>query len=322
MKRPQDMPTVQRVACEDGFAEMTSYALYPGLTLQFNEISCACLPEEAADTDMLEMNYCLEGAYECELQPGCAVSLKADGFAVSMLGAEHLTSCFPTGRYRGISLLLDAEKAQTYLAEQHPELMLTLTELPGKYCPAGSCFTARTGEALRRAFRQMYDAPERLKATYLRLKALEVLTILCAWQPCEERCGSYMTRSRMELMRHIREHLQLDLQREVTLPELAREHGLCVTALKRDFLRMYGLSPAAYRRRYRMQQAARELQRGNWPILDIAASVGYLNASKFSAAFRAEMGVSPAAYRKNACHFGAMAAKTNALELRRGAENV
>ena len=109
MKRPQDMPTVQRVACEDGFAEMTSYALYPGLTLQFNEISCACLPEEAADTDMLEMNYCLEGAYECELQPGCAVSLKADGFAVSMLGAEHLTSCFPTGRYRGISLLLDAD---------------------------------------------------------------------------------------------------------------------------------------------------------------------------------------------------------------------
>ena len=101
MKRPQDMPTVQRVACEDGFA-------------------------------------------------------------VSMLGAEHLTSCFPTGRYRGISLLLDAEKAQAYLAEQHPELMLTLTELPGKYCPAGSCFTARTGEALRRAFRQIYDAPERL----------------------------------------------------------------------------------------------------------------------------------------------------------------
>ena len=50
MKRPQDMPMVQRVACEDGFA-------------------------------------------------------------VSMLRAEHLTSCFPTERYRGISLLLDAEKA-------------------------------------------------------------------------------------------------------------------------------------------------------------------------------------------------------------------
>ena len=46
------------------------------------------------------------------------------------------------------------------MAELHPEL--TLTELPEKYCPAGSCFTARTGEALRRAFRQIYDAPERL----------------------------------------------------------------------------------------------------------------------------------------------------------------
>ena len=46
------------------------------------------------------------------------------------------------------------------MAELHPEL--TLTELPGKYCPAGSCFTARTGEALRRAFRQIYDVPERL----------------------------------------------------------------------------------------------------------------------------------------------------------------
>lgn len=45
------------------------------------------------------------------------------------------------------------------------------------------------GRRFARAFRQMYDAPERLKATYLRLKALEVLTILCAWQPREERCG-------------------------------------------------------------------------------------------------------------------------------------
>ena len=306
--RHEEAPQKWRMSCPDGYAEMTRYALYPGVALQFNEIHCVYVEEQEEDADeALEINYCLEGRYECELQPGCMVSLAEDGVALSPLGAKHLTSIFPTGHYRGVSLLLTPALAQAALDGPFPELAGSLRRLWGRFCPAGSCFTGQAEATLRGVFRQMYDAPTKLRETYLRVKTLEALTLLCAWQPCRGCCDGYMTRSRMELMRHIREHLQLDLTQELTLAALAQAHGICLTALKQDFMRLYGVTPAAYRRHFRMQQAAQALQETEQSIADIAVMVGYQNPSKFAAAFRAELGLSPAAYRKKARLFGAKA---------------
>ncbi len=96
-----------------------------------------------------------------------------------------------------------------------------------------------------------------------------------------------------------RDHLTMELDREITLEELSRTHGMCETQLKRDFKRVYGISPAAYRRAYRMEQAARILRDTDKSVTEVAMQVGYLNPSKFSHAFRAEMGVPPAEYRKS-----------------------
>ena len=96
----------------------------------------------------------------------------------------------------------------------------------------------------------------------------------------------------------MRDHLTMELDREITLEELSRTHGMCETQLKRDFKRVYGISPAAYRRAYRMEQAARILRDTDKSVTEVAMQVGYLNPSKFSHAFRAEIGVPPAEYRK------------------------
>ena len=99
----------------------------------------------------------------------------------------------------------------------------------------------------------------------------------------------------MEQLRLVRDHLTMELDREITLEELSRTHGMCETQLKRDFKRVYGISPAAYRRAYRMEQAARILRDTDKSVTEVAMQVGYLNPSKFSHAFRAEMGVPPTA---------------------------
>lgn len=82
--------------------------------------------------------------------------------------------------------------------------------------------------------------------------------------------------------------------------ELARLVGLSPTALKSCFKGVYGMPPYTYLRTYRMERASEMLRQGELPVSDIAATVGYGSPSKFTAAFKALMGVTPSAYRRMA----------------------
>lgn len=51
-------------------------------------------------------------------------------------------------------------------------------------------------------------------------------------------------------------------------------------------------------KKYRMEYAAVLLQQTTSSVADIAVKVGYENQSKFAAAFKEIMGISPMQYRK------------------------
>ena len=64
------------------------------------------------------------------------------------------------------------------------------------------------------------------------------------------------------------------------------------------FKGVYGMPPYTYLRTYRMERAAEMLRQGELSVSDIAATVGYGSPSKFTAAFKVLMGVTPSAYRR------------------------
>jgi AraC-like DNA-binding protein len=68
--------------------------------------------------------------------------------------------------------------------------------------------------------------------------------------------------------------------------------------MKLCFKGVFGSTIYAYLRNQRMSTAAKRLRESRDRIADIAASVGYENASKFAKAFRVCMGTSPNEYRK------------------------
>lgn len=84
----------------------------------------------------------------------------------------------------------------------------------------------------------------------------------------------------------------------ITLPQLSRRFGIPATTIKRCFKALYGMPLSDYRRRTRMRRAAELLRSTDDTVLSVAGQVGYLNGSKFAAAFKAEMGVSPSDYRR------------------------
>ncbi len=81
------------------------------------------------------------------------------------------------------------------------------------------------------------------------------------------------------------------------LAELAAETGTSVRTLQRRFRDETGLAFQTWRRRAGLQQAMGWMARGE-NITAVAHRCGFSSGSAFTAAFRAELGITPAAWRR------------------------
>ena len=70
--------------------------------------------------------------------------------------------------------------------------------------------------------------------------------------------------------------------------------------LAERFAKLVGMPPILYLARWRMQIAAGLLSSRNLNIASVAAEVGYGSEAAFSRAFKKLVGVSPAAWRRDA----------------------
>ncbi len=106
------------------------------------------------------------------------------------------------------------------------------------------------------------------------------------------------TRRQLEITRQIAAYLCAHLEEGLTLEKLSREFSIPLTTMKRCFSAVYGIPVYSYLRRIRIQKAAELLLETDSTILAVAGQVGYDNASKFAAAFKAVTGLSPSEYRR------------------------
>jgi transcriptional regulator GlxA family with amidase domain len=91
-----------------------------------------------------------------------------------------------------------------------------------------------------------------------------------------------------------------DLSKAWTLPELARVAGMNKETLRRICLRTHTAGPMHQLARLRMQRAAELISTSSDKFSSIAERVGYGDAFSFSVAFKREIGMAPAAYRRKA----------------------
>ena len=85
-----------------------------------------------------------------------------------------------------------------------------------------------------------------------------------------------------------------------TVAELARKVGLSRSALGQRFAALIGKPPIEYLMRWRILLAAKHLRESRAPVIQIAADVGYESEAAFNRAFKRELGVPPAAWRRQA----------------------
>jgi AraC-like DNA-binding protein len=88
-----------------------------------------------------------------------------------------------------------------------------------------------------------------------------------------------------------------------TIADLADAVGISRSALVERFTRYLSEPPITYLTRWRLQLAARSLERTSRGVADIATDIGYESEAAFSRAFKREFGLPPGRYRSD--HKGA-----------------
>ncbi len=95
------------------------------------------------------------------------------------------------------------------------------------------------------------------------------------------------------------EILRRDFAQPVVLSEVARACGLSTRHFQRRFQHAFGFSPQEFLMKTRVTAAMKQLEESNLSAAEIAASCGFIDASRFAEQFRARTGQSPIAYRRH-----------------------
>jgi AraC family transcriptional regulator len=94
------------------------------------------------------------------------------------------------------------------------------------------------------------------------------------------------------------ERLRSDSDTDVSLAALASDAGLSRFHFCRSFRESTGLSPHAWLRQHRLEQAMNMLRDTDAPIASVAAELGYASQTAFAAAFKRLTGETPTDWRR------------------------
>jgi AraC-like DNA-binding protein len=98
-------------------------------------------------------------------------------------------------------------------------------------------------------------------------------------------------------LRRVRDLLEAEYARTVTIRELAAEAGLSTFHLIRVFRAMFGLPPYKYLEQIRIQHARRLIRRG-LPLTQVVHATGFSDQSHLTRYFKRIVGVTPGSYAR------------------------
>jgi AraC-like DNA-binding protein len=98
-------------------------------------------------------------------------------------------------------------------------------------------------------------------------------------------------------LRRARDHIDRHYQDPLDLDQLATLAGISKFHFQRTFKATYGISPAEYLSRRRLERAQDLLRATNLTVTEVCHTVGFSSLGSFSARFRALVGESPTAFQ-------------------------
>jgi AraC-like DNA-binding protein len=291
---------------ETGNGIVTMYDAFPGIRLFYNDLHMSYITDHdsvpSSDAaDALEINHCREGRFECEFKNGECAHLGEGDLSVNAMSPILKSSRFPLAHYHGVSMLIDLPRASESLDALSAVLgtiPIDLRVLKSKLPADRPYFIMRGTESIEHVFSELYGAPDAMKESYVKLKAIELLMFLGAAESNENGARRYFYKTRVDAVKAMQRYMTAHMDESFTLESLSERFGIPLTAMKTCFKSVFGTPIQTYMREYRLQAAAVMLRETGDAIADIAAKAGYDSHARFSSAFKSVFGASPTDYRK------------------------
>lgn len=282
----------------NGTGILYDYSIFPGIDLIFMDFNCSDIFDEPNEMrNVLEIRHYQEGRVEFEFEGDKVFHLQQDEFCVNGMLNMPARYSFPFDYCSGLSLVLDKNSMTEVTRSQLALFQIDISVLEEDLDTAHQWYICKTPPSMCHVFEELYAAKEHETSQYFRIKVLELLYHATKLRKEDRVAATYYAREHIEIVKRVRKAMLKDLSRSTPLEQFLRGEAISTVTFQTIFKQIYGRSPYAYLKHYRMNSAAVQLRESNESINQIALSLGYSNASKFARAFRDVFGGLPKDYR-------------------------
>ena len=282
----------------NGTGILYDYSIFPGIDLIFMDFNCSDIFDEPNEMrNVLEIRHYQEGRVEFEFEGDKVFHLQQDEFCVNGMLNMPARYSFPFDYCSGLSLVLDKNSMTEVTRSQLALFQIDISVLEEDLDTAHQWYICKTPPSMCHVFEELYAAKEHETSQYFCIKVLELLYHATKLRKEDRVAATYYAREHIEIVKRVRKAMLKDLSRSTPLEQFLRGEAISTVTFQTIFKQIYGRSPYAYLKHYRMNSAAVQLRESNESINQIALSLGYSNASKFARAFRDVFGVLPKDYR-------------------------
>ena len=289
-----------------GEGVMRRFEIAPGIQITYNDLKMdSCFRPIRFEKDFLQINHCLEGCYECELESGAVSFLGEGDLCVDSLSKDKQvfrSSRIHLKKYRGITILLEVGAAQKTLDDSFQQAHINLEQIKDCLCSDGRSLIIKSKHEIDHIFSEMYSVDDRIQIPYFWIKVIELLLFLSLLDGSSVRHPQQFSADISKRTQEVYQYIIENPFMKDTISDLSCMFGVAESSLKRCFKSIAGASIGTFVRTKRMEAAAEILiSEPTLSIGEIGSIAGYENQSKFSAAFKSVLGVTPQAYRHKYC---------------------
>ena len=250
--------------------------------------------------DNLLINFIDSGSYRCEVSPNKYAFVKNN--YLSMYKKNMLPNSFSyVGEVTIVHIIIN-KKQMPHISDYFKDIREVINYF-FDVCENENAIIFKTPEKILNIVEEIKEfdfKKDKSKRLLFILKTLESLLFLYEIEIENEKIDqrTYSDET-IRVVRYIKNSLSRNIASYVSLETLSMSYGINLTTLKNCFKDMYGKPLYTWYKEYKFYRAKELIKNTDYPISKIAYMVGYKSSSKFTKAFKKEMGVLPSSYRKN-----------------------
>lgn len=283
----------------DGFGILLDYALFPGINLVFMDFKCTdTFREPMPNRNIIEIRHYQKGRVEFELKNNKVFHMKEGEFCINAIANVPAVYSFPFGYSVGLSCVIDKDAVDEKTIKIFAYHNIDILNLGSELEIENRWFLCRTPQSLLHIFDELYAVKGVERQGFFRIKLLELLYHINQLRIEEQYEVTYYTKEQIEIIKRIRRQLIDNVDKKLSIEALLQHEPMSKVTFQAIFKQIYGDTPYAHIKKYKMNLVAMYLRETDQTITQIAGELGYSNISKFSKAFQKVFGLLPKDYRR------------------------